>query len=149
MENEFRNFHHVDLIHIGKDIIPINLQSLFSSGKNIQITHPEIESRDEITVDTSYYIYDTPVDNDDMNDEQQINDILFGSHHQTHINSNDLWSLQKAIETMFRKFLDKFETVNYWKCGLDLQLNTWKHKLFSKHHYDKTTEQQRHLSMIL
>ncbi|CAF2118965.1 unnamed protein product [Rotaria magnacalcarata] len=81
-----------------------------SSGKNIQITHPEMERRDEITADTLYYIYDTPGDNDDMNDEQQINDILFGSHHQTHVNSNELWSLQKAIETTFGKFLDKFET---------------------------------------
>ncbi|CAF4613780.1 unnamed protein product [Rotaria magnacalcarata] len=119
-----------------------------SSGKNIQITHPEMERRDEITADTSYYIYDTPGDNDDMNDEQQINDIIFGSHHQTHVNSNELWSLQKAIETTFVKFLDKFETVNHWKCGLDLHLDTWKQKLFSKHHYDKTTEQQRRLSMI-
>ncbi|CAF4387345.1 unnamed protein product [Rotaria socialis] len=148
LANEFTNFHHLDLIHIGKNIIPINLQSLFSSGKNIQITHPEMERRDEITADTSYYPYDTPGDNDDMDDEQQINDILFGSHRQTHVNSNDIWSLQKAIETTFGKFLDKFETVNYWKCGLDLQLNTWEQKLFSKHHYDKTTEQQRRLSMI-
>ncbi|CAF1224918.1 unnamed protein product [Rotaria magnacalcarata] len=107
-----------------------------------------MERRDEITADTSYYIYDTPGDNDDMNDEQQINDIIFGSHHQTHVNSNELWSLQKAIETTFGKFLDKFETVNHWKCGLDLHLDTWKQKLFSKHHYDKTTEQQRRLSMI-
>ncbi|CAF4178087.1 unnamed protein product, partial [Rotaria magnacalcarata] len=148
LENEFTNFHHLDLIHIDKKIIPINVQSLFSSGKNIQITHPEMERRDETTADTSYYIYDTPGDNDDMNDEPQINDILFGSHHQTHVNSNELWSLQKAIETTFGKFLDKFETVNHWKCGLDLQLDTWKQKLFSKHHYDKTTEQQRRLSMI-
>ncbi|CAF4488100.1 unnamed protein product [Rotaria magnacalcarata] len=102
-----------------------------------------MERRDEITADTLYYIYDTPGDNDDMNDEQQINDILFGSHHQTHVNSNELWSLQKAIETTFGKFLDKFETVNHWKCGLDLHLDTWKQKLFSKHHYNKTTEQQR------
>ncbi|CAF5055061.1 unnamed protein product, partial [Rotaria magnacalcarata] len=98
-----------------------------SSGKNIQITHPEMERRDEITADTSYYIYDTPGDNDDMNDEQQINDILFGSHHQTHVNSNEIWSLQKPLKQRLE---------NFW-------INSKR-----KHHYDKTTEQQRRLSMI-
>ncbi|CAF4184520.1 unnamed protein product, partial [Rotaria magnacalcarata] len=63
-----------------------------------------MERRDEITADTSYYIYDTPGDNDDMNDEQQINDILFGSHHQTHVNSNEIWSLQKPLKQRLENF---------------------------------------------
>jgi hypothetical protein len=36
------------------------------------------------------------------------------------------WSLQKAIKYSFDQALDKSMTVNFWSCGLDPILHTWK-----------------------
>ena len=50
--------------------------------------------------------------------------------------------------TTLGKFLDKSETINYWNCcGLDLNLDTWKKKLFSRQHYDKQIEQEKRIRM--
>ncbi|CAF1085611.1 unnamed protein product [Rotaria sp. Silwood1] len=50
--------------------------------------------------------------------------------------SNDEINLGEYLEAL-EKFLDKLETVNHWQCGLDLDLNTWKDKLLSRHQYNK------------
>ncbi|CAF1355547.1 unnamed protein product [Rotaria sordida] len=58
------------------------------------------------------------------------------------------WSLQDAVRIAFQQFLDKNETVNKWRCGLDFKLNTWKKKLFSKNHYNANEEQEKRMLMI-
>ncbi|CAF4663083.1 unnamed protein product, partial [Rotaria sp. Silwood2] len=58
------------------------------------------------------------------------------------------WSLQDAIKIAFQQFLDKNETVNKWRCGLDFKLNTWKRKLFSKNHYNANEEKEKRILMI-
>lgn len=63
-------------------------------------------------------------------------------------NLNQPISLLDAIATTFNKFLDISTTVNYWKCDLDLNLNTWKNKLFSQKQYDKNIEQQERRKML-
>ena len=52
------------------------------------------------------------------------------------------------LATAFKKFLDKSLTLNWWQCGLDEKLNTWKTKLFSRHNYDEQTEKQQRQNMI-
>ncbi|CAF4734223.1 unnamed protein product, partial [Rotaria sp. Silwood2] len=59
-----------------------------------------------------------------------------------------VWSLQKAIVVIFNKFLDKSLTANWWQCGLDLKLNTWKNQLFSRHKYNEQKEKQERLKMV-
>ncbi|CAF3943814.1 unnamed protein product [Rotaria sp. Silwood1] len=58
------------------------------------------------------------------------------------------WSLQDAIKIAFQQFLDKNETVNKWRCGLDYKLNTWKIKLFSKNHSNANEEKEKRTLMI-
>ncbi|CAF4067152.1 unnamed protein product, partial [Rotaria sp. Silwood1] len=58
------------------------------------------------------------------------------------------WSLQDAIKIAFQQFLDKNETVNKWRCGLDFKLNTWKRKLFSKNDYNANEEKEKRITMI-
>ncbi|CAF4180840.1 unnamed protein product [Rotaria sordida] len=58
------------------------------------------------------------------------------------------WSLQDAVKIAFQQFLDKNETVNKWRCGLDFKLNTWKKKLFSKNHYNANEEKEKRTLMI-
>ncbi|CAF3978346.1 unnamed protein product [Rotaria sp. Silwood1] len=75
-------------------------------------------------------MYEEP-DNDD--DSEDINDIQYDPNQEQEQEDSDLtWSLQEAAATTLNKFLDKSMTVNLWQCGLDLQLNTWKTKLFSR-----------------
>lgn len=138
--DEFRNFKHLDLVHIGK-FVEYDLQFLFSNPANKPITHPEMERRDEITGYLSM-IDDTSSENDD--DELDFN---YGSCPKR-TKLNQPISLQGAIANTFNKFLDKSLTVNHWKCGLDLNLETWKTKLFSRHEYDQHIEQQQRNKML-
>jgi hypothetical protein len=123
IENEFKDFGHLNLIQIGK-IEHINLQSRFREWCNKK-THPAMERRD-----------------DEMNDDgKNVHDPTFNDDYL-------LWSLQNAIAVTFGKFLDKSLTVNFWQCGLDLILNTWKKKILSRRGYNKQEEQQQRLQMI-
>ncbi|CAF1033380.1 unnamed protein product [Adineta steineri] len=63
-------------------------------------------------------------------------------------NSDEPTSLQDAIARTFNRFLDKSLTVNHWKCGIDLNLNTWRTKLFSRNRHDQNIEQQERNTML-
>ena len=123
LDKEFEHFHHLDLIDIGR-IVEINLQSLFSDWERGLRTHPGRERRDE------------------TNDDYRC-----GSKSQANEDSNIDWSLQEATEKALGRFLDKSLTVNHWNCGLDLNLNAWKKKLFSRRQYNAHEEQQQRLRM--
>ena len=139
LSNEFRHFKHLDLVHLGK-LVEYDLQSLFSNPDNEPITHPEMERRDEKTGYLSM-VDDTSSDDDEDELDFDYNDRL------KRTKLNQPVSLQKAIETTFNKFLDKSFTVNHWKCGLDLDLNTWKDRLFSQRQYDEQIEKQQRQKM--
>ncbi|CAF4654919.1 unnamed protein product, partial [Rotaria sp. Silwood2] len=125
IEDEFKEFLHLDFNHIGKNIEDTDLQSLFRSWYNEQQkTHPEMEKRDD----------------DGTDDDEELDSTTY--------DDATVWSLQKAIEVIFKKFLDKSLTVNWWQCGLDLKLNTWKNQLFSRHNYDERKEKQERFKMV-
>ena len=63
-------------------------------------------------------------DDDDYSEEAMIQNTCKCGHH-THYNPNNKWSLQDAMEPVFKLFLNKTETVNNWECGLGQNLNTW------------------------
>ncbi|CAF3857059.1 unnamed protein product [Rotaria sp. Silwood1] len=126
--NEFKHFDHLDLIHIG-NIVDINLQFLFSDQYNNPKTYPEMERRDDSTRRSSIHIYDTPGDNDihdndDDDDDDEETDDDYDDKYPVQYNSSHPISLQAAVATTFRKFIDKSLTVNHWQCGLNLNLNT-------------------------
>ncbi|CAF1292945.1 unnamed protein product, partial [Rotaria sp. Silwood1] len=86
-------------------------------------------------------------DDDDTDDDEEMD----GSAEELDSTTYDdatVWSLQNAIEVIFKKFLDKSLTVNWWQCGLDLKLNTWKNQLFSRHNYNEQKEKQERLKMV-
>ncbi|CAF4527003.1 unnamed protein product [Rotaria sp. Silwood1] len=140
LEEEFKNFHHLNLIHIGKNIKDTNLQSLFSDQYDTAKTHPEMEKRDDQTRCISFDIYDTSGDNDIHDNDEEMNDD-HDDNYPVQYNSNQPISLQNAIATTSGKFIDKSLTVNHWQCGLDLDLNTWKNQLFSRRQYNKNIEE--------
>ncbi|CAF4602727.1 unnamed protein product, partial [Rotaria socialis] len=87
-------------------------------------------------------------DSDDDMDDGKLNDyVQYKCDHITHYDYNATCSLQDAIATTFNKFLDKSQTINFWQCGIDLELDTWKNKLFSRPQYIKHTEQQQRIKM--
>ncbi|CAF1484241.1 unnamed protein product [Adineta steineri] len=135
IKKEFKEFHHLNLIDIGK-IVEYNLQFLFSNPNGKPITHPAREKRDEIT--RCSFIDDTPGDNesDDDYDDQPVQST-----------SGEPTSLQDAVATTFNKYLDKSLTLNYWKCGIDLKLNTWRTRLFSRNRYDEHIEKEERNEM--
>jgi hypothetical protein len=132
LEDEFKNFQ-----------FRTNLQSEFRNYHNIKNTHPTRES-----CETTGISYDTPGEPIEPNYETTIyySDCKCGHH--THADRNGKWSLQDAIETEFHQFVDKSYTVNRWECGLDLRLNTWQQKWFSRRHYDAQIEKNERLNMI-
>ena len=56
-------------------------------------------------------------------------------------------SLQDAAASTFKSFLDKSETINRWRCGLHLALNTWKTRWFTKHGYSQGGEKEKRSRM--
>ncbi len=140
LSDEFRNFKHLDLLHIGK-CVEYDLQFLFSNPGNEPITHPEMERRDEVTGYLSMI--------DDTSSEEDDDELDFNHRSRPkQTKSKQPVSLQQAIANTFNKFLDKSLTVNHWKCGLDLNLGTWKTKLFSRYGYDQQIEQQQRNKML-
>ncbi|CAF3663639.1 unnamed protein product [Rotaria socialis] len=113
------------------------------------VTHPEMEKRDKKTGPVSSNMVDMSGDDsdDDMNDGKLNDYVQYKCDHITHYDYNATWSLQDAIATTFNKFLDKSQTINFWQCGIDLQLDTWKNKLFSRPQYNKHIEQQQRIKM--
>jgi hypothetical protein len=134
---EFENFQHLEWMTIGK-IKKVNLQFLFQEYQDGTLTHPVTERRVAITG----VPMDTPGDNNDYSDEEEL--LTTTSHKKQQI----IWSLQSAVATALNKFLDKSETLNEWKCGLDLELETWRSRLFSKKQYDMQVEKQQRIKMI-
>ncbi|CAF3876159.1 unnamed protein product [Rotaria sp. Silwood1] len=108
-------------------LIQIQFVQGWHDGSN---TDPETERRNDENRLQLLLMYEEP-DNDD--DSEDINDIQYDPNQEQEQEDSDLtWSLQEAAATTLNKFLDKSMTVNLWQCGLDLQLNTWKTKLFSR-----------------
>ncbi|CAM4985780.1 unnamed protein product [Rotaria socialis] len=108
-----------------------------------------MEKRDKKTGPVSSNMVDMSGDDsdDDMDDEKLNDYVQYKCDHITHYDYNATWSLQDAIATTFNKFLDKSQTINFWQCGIDLQLDTWKNKLFSRPQYNKHIEQQQRIKM--
>ena len=146
---EFKEFHHLSLVHLGR-MRSFNLQSLFGDGVEDPTTHPEMERRDRATGRTSLHVYDTPgeieyrIDDDDSADSD-----IFGNDDgdQPTAKPQLQVSLQKAVGEKLGKFVDKTLTMNYWQCGLDLHLNTWREWLFSEYEYDERIEKQEREKM--
>ena len=143
IEDELKNFQHLRLFDIGKIIFRTNLQSEFRNYHNIKTTHPARESR-EVTGAS----HDTPGESSAIDYEIPVYYSNCDCGHHTHADPNGKWKLQDAVKTEFHQFIDKSFTVNHWECGLDLQLNTWKQKLFSRRHYDAQIEKNQRLNMI-
>jgi len=148
--DEIKHFHYLDFIHPG-NIHHINLQFLFSNPNADTKTHPAKERRDNESRDVLMHstpggnVYYNILDDDDYyyDDDDMVNDI-----NPVQVNQNQPISLQNAIATTFKKFLDKSLTYNYWKCGLDPYLKTWKTKLFNKKFHDEQLEKSQRQLMI-
>jgi len=121
--DELKNFKHLNLFNLGKVNLKTNLQFEFRNYHNLKNTHPARASR-EVTGAS----YDTPGEFKYINYENEITYSDCGHH--THYDPNGKC------------------TVNYWQCGLDLKLGTWKQKLFSRRHYDPQIEKAERLNMI-
>ena len=134
------DFDHLDLVKSGKLFYKSNLQLQFQEWCD-GVAHPEMERR----VHETGFVLDVEASDDDDIFKYEIQD---GKGHSKKNRSINEWSLQDAIAKIFNKFLDKTETQNYWQCGLDLNLGTWKEKLFSKDQYNQQTEQQQRLNML-
>ncbi|CAF4849736.1 unnamed protein product [Rotaria sp. Silwood1] len=80
-----------------------------------------MERRDDSTRRSSIHIYDTPDDNDiHDNDDDEETDDDYDDKYPVQYNSSHPISLQAAVATTFRKFIDKSLTVNHWQCEDDL-----------------------------
>ena len=138
---EFKDFDN-GLIEPGNHIEPINLQDKFQEWHNEQAkqkTHPLRERREIITG------YDSIPGG---GAEEQLKEAICDCGHKSHYDKQATWSLQDAVEWTMHLFLDKSETVNKWSCGLDLNLNTWRKRIFSKHEYNQIEEKTKRLSML-
>ena len=138
LSKELKNFHQFGLIDSGKTKNKTNLQSKFQDHHGQHKPHPAKESRDTTTGRSVMLAFDTPGDYDD-NEAATNND-----DDESKID----WSLQEAVVFKLGKFLNKEETINRWGCGLDPELETWRTKLFSKHHYNREEEQQKRSQMV-
>jgi len=104
--------------------------------------------RREITGEVSMEI-DTPGDEliiDIDDDDWNLNDDY--GNFQRKEKLNPPLGLQTAVAENFNKFLDKSYTKNDWNCGLDLNLDTWRRKRFSKDIYDEYKEKQQRKEMV-
>jgi hypothetical protein len=146
--DEFKNFNHAELLDLGKVKIKTNLQFEFRNWHNGYRAHLARDRRERISLAQTLQIYDTPADLNYINYEEEVDDNTCKCGHHTHFNPSGKWSLQDAVGSALKQFLDKSETINLWQCGLDLQLDTWKNKLFNRYHYDRQREQNQRLKMI-
>lgn len=147
---EFKEFHHLDHIHLGR-MRSFNLQSLFGDGVEDPITHSEMERRDRAIGRTSLHVYDTPGEIEyRIDDDDCVDSDIFSSDDDDDrptLKPQLQVSLQKAVGEKLGKFVDKTLTMNYWQCGLDLHLNTWREWLFSEYEYDERIEKQEREKM--
>ena len=139
LENELKNFRTLGLFKPGNHITEINLQDRFSGWyKQKESSHPAGEKRGERTWSSKSNIFDSPgVDNPTTARQ--------GSDREE---QRTIWSLQDAIASTFKEFLDKSETNGKWTCGLDQELGTWKMKIFSKDRYNPMEEKEKRSTMI-
>lgn len=132
LHDELKDFQHINWMKIGNSR-PINLQLLFQEWRERKVTHPETERRGLITGISN----ETP---GDLTDEEDF-DVSHGK-------PTTAWSLQSAVATALRKFLDKTETINQWNCDLDSALETWRRRTCSRRDYDVRHEQQHRRRMV-
>ncbi len=116
----------------------LNIQSKFTDDWNN--THPHtpecLDRRQPNLDDESEGVLICLVNSDDL--ENDLHSMNYNSEVSSQVSmcicpdsirpykdSNDKWSLQKAIQFTFHKALDKSLTLNIWSCGLDLILRTW------------------------
>ena len=128
-KREMKNFERFGLFEMNFPADSGNVQKLFQRWHNGDKTHPETRESH------------TPGEHEDW--EQRTSSGICDCGHHTHWDPNTTWSLQDAKASMFGRFLDKTETVNKWGCGLDLDLGTWKSRLFSRKRYDPAEEQHK------
>jgi hypothetical protein len=156
---EIKNFIHLELFNPGRVNKRINLQFCFRRWHNGDHTHPLWESREcgtEGGIGEVHYRFDDDDYDDNYDDvydddyeetrikkkkKKMIQDNCKCGHH-THNDPNSTWSLQDAMESVFKLFIDKTETVNNWQCGLDLQLNTWKVSSWENRTWNANIEKQ-------
>ena len=144
IESELANFTDFGLFDIGKETRSSNMQSLFRRWYDDTKTHPVTERREPRTGRSTVEIFDTPSDD---HERKRTND-----HSQRRTRSDDhssvgTWSLQDAIASTLSLFLDKTETLNRWKCGLDPILNTWQQQRFNRHRVDEEYERTKRARM--
>ena len=140
LEDEFNNFTEFEMFKTGKVRMKKDMQFLFSRWNADRTSHPERERREGETRRSAIDWFETP-------DEQE------GSESQDGMDIDGLKidrqpiSLQDAVASTFKSFLDKSETINRWRCGLDLALNTWKTRWFTKHGYSQGEEKEKRSRM--
>jgi hypothetical protein len=139
---EFENFQDYQLIESGNQFESVNLQEEFQGWHNEQTkqkTHPQGERRETTT---GHYVIPGG------EETKQSNQTICNCGHRSHYDPNATWSLQDAISSTKKQFLDKTETINRWTCGLDLDLETWRRRTFNKYEYNPTEEKRKRLSLV-
>lgn len=136
VREELRKFVQFDLFDINQIDNTFNLQTYFTHYWNI--THPhtpdcidrhnqpvtELDSDDILVC----YINSNDLD-PDYDSSDYITDFdtcICPDTIRPYKKKNSIWSLQKAIKFVFNQALDKSMTMNFWSCGLDINLKTWR-----------------------
>ncbi len=132
---ELRPFEQFNLFDLSEITKTVNLQTKFSRYWNV--THPHTQEclarhqpeADEPEPDD---ILVCLVNSDDLDNEfdsmditSDYNSCICSNEIRPYKSKNSLWSLQRAIQFVFHKALNKALTLNFWSCGLDTSLNTW------------------------
>jgi hypothetical protein len=133
---ELRPFEQFNLFDLSQVTDPINLQNFFTNEWNK--THPhttECIDRHTPMIDASASddILICLINTDDLEDDydrnkpiDDYNTCICPVELRPYKAKNSIWSLQKAVEFVFHLALDKSLTLNFWSCGLDLSLHTWR-----------------------
>lgn len=135
VKNEFRAFEQFQLFNLNQLVNSIDLQTHFTNYWNQMHPHttkcltlnqpiPDEPEPDDVLIccinSTDLENNSTSINEHDDFDQCHCPDTI-----RPYKQKNDVWSLQKAIQHVFNQALDKAMTLNFWSCGLDLNLNTW------------------------
>ncbi|CAF1317642.1 unnamed protein product [Rotaria socialis] len=133
---ELYSFEQFRLFDISRITKTLNLQDFFNTMWNS--AHPHIQAclnRHHVMEDdcSSDEVLICLINSDDIDDDLKpqdskadFNQCICPDEIRPYKTNNALWSLQKAIQMIFNKALDKALTMNLWSCGLDPHLNTWR-----------------------
>jgi hypothetical protein len=145
VQKELRPFEQFNLFDISQVINTVNLQQYFTNHWNKTHPHtPQCLARHQPMDDASESddVLICLVNSDDLENEFETDDAtadyntcICPDEVRPYKAKNSIWSLQKAIQFVFHQALDKSKTLNFWSCGIDLTLNTW------RTHQDKHTRQ--------